>query len=174
MDIYLYLKSKNNDDSVKWCVKRFVKFAIHLFKPMHTCQIPHVIFKSTSQFLQILHQSSVPLDITPLLFWLKHFILWSEEPIKEQFFQIFECLSQNSLNSSCVFWNDKSIPLRILHYCSWPWCITPLYIFKATLFLLWTKVSHQSPNFDKVLRWKFAKFLESFFKPQVSFSSKFA
>ena len=51
---------------------------------------------------------------------------------------------------------------------------TPLLNFKLIQFLLWTKGSHQSPNFvTLVLTWKFAKFL-IFFKTQVSFSSNFA
>ena len=39
-------------------------------------------------------------------------------------------------------------------------------------FVLWTKGSHESTNFDtlKVLWWKLAKFFMSFSKPQVSFS----
>ena len=43
---------------------------------------------------------------------------------------------------------------------------------KLMHFLLWTKKPHQSPNFDtSVFWWKFAKFLMSFSKPQVNFSS---
>ena len=43
-------------------------------------------------------------------------------------------------------------------------------------FLLWTKESHENTNFDtfKWIWWKFAKFLMSFSKPQVSFSWNFA
>ena len=48
-DIYLYLQSRNNGNFVK-TIKSFVKFAINLFQPMHICQIPHVIFESTSHF----------------------------------------------------------------------------------------------------------------------------
>ena len=40
-----------------------------------------------------MHQSSVPSDITPLYFsQLKHYILWSKEPIKEQFFLDFQVI----------------------------------------------------------------------------------
>ena len=40
-------------------------------------------------------------------------------------------------------------------------------------FVLWTKVSHKSTNFDtlKVFRWKIAKFFKSFSQPQVGFFS---
>ena len=53
----------------------------------------------------------------------------------------------------------------------------PSVNFKLIYFLLRTKGPHQSPNFHShfwVLWWKFAKFLISFFKSQVSFSSIFA
>ena len=31
--------------------------------------------------------------------------------------------------SSCQFWNDKSVPLQILHHSSMSWNITRLYLF---------------------------------------------
>ena len=45
---------------------------------------------------------------------------------------------------------------------------------KLIHFLLWIRRSHQSPNyfwFSDVICWKFAKFLKSFLKAQVSFPS---
>ena len=44
-------------------------------------------------------------------------------------FETFECSGQNVSNSLCRFWNDKSIPLRILYPSSVSWKITPLYFF---------------------------------------------
>ena len=58
-------------------------------------QIPHVRFKTKSQFL-------------------------------------FECSCQNLSNSSCKFWNEKSIPLQILYPSLVPWKITPLYFFDSS------------------------------------------
>ena len=58
----------------------------------------------------------------------------AKEPIKEHFFFIFECSSQNLLNSSCLFWSDKSIPLQILRYSSLSWHINPLQILTSYLF----------------------------------------
>ena len=76
--------------------------------------------------------------------------LWEQgAPLK-----ILECSGQNLLNSSCQFWNEKSIPL-----------------FKFLDKMIQSK--SQFWHFQ-ALWWKFAKFLMSFFKPQVSFSSKFA
>ena len=51
------------------------------------------------------YQSWVPSNITSL-----YFLSWSiiyfgqKQPIKVQIFEIFECLGQNLLNSSCQFW----------------------------------------------------------------------
>ena len=48
LDIYLYLKSKNNDNSAK-----HVKILLNLlfiYFSLHICQIPHVTFESTSHF----------------------------------------------------------------------------------------------------------------------------
>ena len=49
-------------------------------------------------------------------------------------FETFKCSGQNSSNSSCQFWNDKSIPLQILHHSSLSWQITPLWILSSYFF----------------------------------------
>ena len=51
-----------------------------------------------------------------------------------QIFEIFECSGQNSSNSSCRFWTDKSIPLQFLHHSSLSWHITPLKILSSYIF----------------------------------------
>ena len=38
------------------------------------------------------------------------------------------------LNSPCQFWNDKSIPLQIMHHSSLLWHITPLWILSSYVF----------------------------------------
>ena len=63
-------------------------------------------------------------------------------------FEIFKCSGQNSSKYSCQSWNDKSIPLPILHRFSLPWQITSLYIVSSYIFWLWTKKFHLSPNFE--------------------------
>ena len=74
-------------------------------------------WKHKSVFLQILHYSSVSWNITPLYFLNSNmFYFVQKEPITVQIFETFECLGQNLSNSSCQFWNDKSIPLQILHH----------------------------------------------------------
>ena len=81
---------------------------------------------------QILYPSSVSWKITPVYFFSSSNIYFAEkERIKTKFFETFKCLGQNSSNSSCQFWNDKSIPLQILHYSSFSWHITPLWILSS-------------------------------------------
>ena len=76
-------------------------------------------WKHRSVFLQILHQYSVPRNITPLYIFSSKIIYFRQkQSIKGQFFEIFECSGQHSSNTSCQFWTDKSISLQfciILH-----------------------------------------------------------
>ena len=78
LEIYLYLKSKNNDDPVKHVLN--VKCAIYLFQPMQICQIPYVNFKtqvnSSPSFVFLF---SVTKDNSSVLFQLKEYILYSKE-----------------------------------------------------------------------------------------------
>ena len=93
-----------------------------------------------SNFASIFSVSS----ITFLYFFqLKHYILLSKEPIKEQIFQIFECSSHNlsifksQISSSSNF---ASFFIVTRHNSSTN--------FKLIDFLFWTKGSHQSPNYE--------------------------
>ena len=49
-------------------------------------------------------------------------------------FETFKCSGQNSSNSSCQFWNDKSISLQILYHFSFSWHISPLWILRWYFF----------------------------------------
>ena len=83
-----------------------------------------------SDFLESLHISSLSWKITPLYFFSSNNIKFAQkEPNKVKIFETSECSSQNLSNSLCQFWNDKSIPLQILHPSSVAWKITPLYFF---------------------------------------------
>ena len=123
-----------------------------------------------------MRQSSVPSDITPLYFSeLKNYILWLKEPIKEQFFLDFWVLESKFVKFliSVLKWQVNSssnfalVFIVMTHNSS--------ANFKVIPFLLWTKGSHQSPSFDTFkCWWKFDKFIKTFFKVQLSFSSKFA
>ena len=80
-----------------------------------------------SSFLQIFHHFSLPRKITPLHFLSSNIIYFGQkEPIKKQVFETCKCSVQNSTNSSCQFWSNKSILLQILHHYSLSWHITPL------------------------------------------------
>ena len=82
--------------------------------------------------LKILYPSSVSLKITPLFFFSLNTVYYAQkEHIKKNIIETFECLSQNFSDYSCQFWNDKSIPLQILHHSSLSWHITPLSILSS-------------------------------------------
>ena len=98
--------------------------------PNSSCHFPN----HKSVFLQILHHPSVSWKITPLYFSSSNIIYFCEkEPIKVQIFETFKCLGQNSSNSSCQFWNIKSV-LEIVHHSSVSWHITPPWILNSYIF----------------------------------------
>ena len=91
-------------------------------------------WKHKSVFLQILHQYSVPSNITPLYFFSSNILYFGQKQlIKVQIFEIFECSGENLPNSSCHFPNHKSVFLQILHHSSVSWKITPLYFFSSNI-----------------------------------------
>ena len=92
-------------------------------------------WKHKSVFLQILHQSSVPSNITPLYFFSSNIIYFGQKQlIKVQIFEIFECSDENLPKPSCHFPNRKEVLLQILHDSSVSWKITPQYLFRSKIF----------------------------------------
>ena len=88
----------------------------------------------------IKHNSSV-------LSLVKHYNFGQNQPIKiYQIFEIFECLGQNLLNSSCQFCNGKSVLFQIFHHSSLTHKSS--LTFKLTHFLLCIKGSNESRNFE--------------------------
>ena len=88
------------------------------------CQISHVNFERTSQFLSkfcIILQS-------PVNFKLTHFLVWIKGSHQCPNFETFEC---SAPNSSCHLPNHKSVFLKILHHSSVSWKITFLYFFSS-------------------------------------------
>ena len=76
--------------------------------PYSSCHFPN----HKSVFLQILHHPSVSWKITPLYFFCSNNIYFAQkDPIKVKTFETFKCSGQILSNSSCQFWNEKSIPL---------------------------------------------------------------
>ena len=85
--------------------------------------------------LQILYPSSVSWKIIPLYFFSSNNIYFAQkEYIKMKIFETFKCSGQNSLNSSCQLWNDKSILFQNLHHSLLSWHITPLWILSSYFF----------------------------------------
>ena len=77
-------------------------------------------WKQKSVFLQNLDQYSVPSNITPLYFFSSNIIYFGQmQPIKVHIFEILKHSDQNSSNSSCQFWTDKST-LQFLYHFSLP------------------------------------------------------
>ena len=58
------------------------------------------------------------------------YTLVEKKPLKWTFLRL-ECSGQNLSNSSCQFWNDKSIPYQIFHHSSVLSKLTPLYLFSS-------------------------------------------
>ena len=123
-----------------------------------------------SIFIAMTHKSSVN-------FKLVHFLLWIKGSDQKCWdFEIFKCSAQNLKNYSCHFPNYKLVFLQILHHSSLSWKITPLYFFSSTnIYTLLKRNSLKCNFFDfPVFGPKFAKFLMSILKQQVSSSPNFA
>ena len=83
----------------------------------------------------------------PLYFFSSNNIYFAQkEPIKVKIFETFEYSGQNLSNSLSQFWNDKSIPLQMLHPSSVSWKITRLYFLPQTIYTLLKR---------SLLKWKF-------------------
>ena len=119
--IYTLLKRR----LIKW------KFLRLLSAQVTICQIPYVNLETSSRFLSnFWYPSSVSRKITPLYFFSSNNIYVAQkETIKVKRFETFECSGQNLSNCLRQFWNDKPIPLQILHPSSVSWKITRLYFF---------------------------------------------
>ena len=105
-----------------------------------------LFFSLWTKIWQILHQSSVPSNITPLwLFSSKIIYFDQKELIKVQILDIFECSGQNLSNSLCQFWNDKSRPSPFLRHSLLSWQITPLQILSSHVFYFRSKNPNKVP-----------------------------
>ena len=94
--------------------------------PNSSCYFPN----RRSVFLQILLHPPVSWNISPLYFFSLNIIYFvQKETIKVQIIETYECSGQNSPNSSCQFWNSKSIPLQIFQQSSLSWRIVILCKF---------------------------------------------
>ena len=105
-------------------------------------------WQQISAFLQILHQPSVPSNITSLYLFSSNIIYFGQKQlIKVRIFEIFKCLGQNLLNSSSQFWSYESILQQILHHSPVSWRITPLYFFRSNIIYF----ARKGPNKFEIL-----------------------
>ena len=123
--------------------------------------------KHKSVSAQILHHSSVITYNYSISFWLKHNTLSTKVAHQSANFYTCHCLHKNSPNSSCHFWDQKSVSLQTLHHSSVSWDVTLLCTFHLKLHMVWTKRAHQSANFQTFD-------CSSCFKSRVNFLSNFA
>ena len=142
------------------------------------CQMPHVNFETHNKSipLWILYHSSVSWKITSLHFFSSDNIYFAQkEPIKVNIFETFKWSGQNLSNSSCLFSNDKLIPLQILYHSSMSWRITPLYFFSSNNIYFAQKEPIKGKNFEtsKYLKSNYVKFLLSILKWQIDSSPNF-
>ena len=99
--------------------------------------------------LEIFYLSSLPSKVTRL-YSLSSGITYfgQKELIKVHMSEIFECSGQNSINLSCQFWTDKSIPLHIFASLFVVMPHNSPVSFEVIKFPLLVKGSHESPNFE--------------------------
>ena len=132
--------------------------------------------KHKSVFLQILHQSSVPSNITPLYFFSSNIIYFGQKSqLKSKFFRFS---SARVKIPQIPHVNFKMTSQFLFNFCIIPHCHdTQLFctFYAHTFSILDKRVPWKSQfRHFPVLWWKFAKVLMSFSNPQVSFSSNFA
>ena len=123
--------------------------------------------KHKSVSAQILHHSSVITYNYSIFFWLKHNTLSTKVAHQSANFYTCHCLHKNSPNSSCHFWDQKSVSLQTLHHSSVSWDVTLLCTLHLKLHMVWTKRADQSANFQTFD-------CRPCFKSRVNFLSNFA
>ena len=101
------------------------------------CQVPHVNFQMTNQFLFkfciILHCRRVMRYNSSVNVKLILFLLWTKGSHQSPNFGTFKCSGENLPNFSCHFSNQKSVFLQILYHSSVSRKITPLYFFRSNI-----------------------------------------
>ena len=122
--------------------------------------------KAKSVFLQILHQYSVPSNITHLYFFSSNMIYFGQKhPIKVQFLEFL--IAQVKIHQIL------HVNFELTSQFLFNFCIT--FSHTHTFLTLGKRMSSKSQFcWDlQELWWKFAKFLMSLLEAQVSFSSNF-
>ena len=128
MGIYLYFKSKNNDDSVKHVETvllylLFIYFSLFVFAKFLMSVLKWQVNSSSNFalfFIVMTHNFSANFKVIP-------FLLWTKRSHQSPNFDTFKCSGENLPNFSCLFSNHWSVFLQNLHNSSVSWKITPLY-----------------------------------------------
>ena len=131
-------------------MKRFVKCSIHLFQPMQICQIPYVIFQSTNQFSFKVFCINLQCHQTQLLctFFSSNIIYFGQRSqLKSKCFGFLSIWVKICQVPHVNFQMTSQFHFKfcIILHCHF---INSSVNFKLIHFLLWTKESQQSPNFD--------------------------
>ena len=84
----------------------------------------------SNSLCQLLNNKSIPLQI----FSSKSIYSAQKEHVKMYNFETYKCSGQNSSNSSCQFWKDRSISLHILQHSSFSWHTAPLWILSSYFY----------------------------------------
>ena len=94
-------------------------------------------WKRNSAFLQMLHQSLVPSNITPssnIVYLVKG------SPLKGISLRFLSVWVKLRLNFSCQFWTGRYIPLQILHHSPVSWKITYLHFSNSKILYISSSV----------------------------------
>ena len=119
-----------------------------LFFSLWNCQIPHVIFESTRQFSFKFCKFSVPSNITPLYLFSTNIIHFGQRrKLNSTFFRFSSARVKICQIPHVKFEMTSQFLFKfcIILQCHDTWLLCN---FKLIYFLLWTKGSHSSPNFE--------------------------
>ena len=110
------------------------------------------------------------------IFYLEHYMLLTKRAHQCTILQTLNALMKFHLITHATLETTKPGLIQIFHYCSVSWKITPLYFVRSNLC---SNFGQKQPIKEKyldflVVGWNLKKFLMSYLKLQVRFSSNFA
>ena len=139
------------------------------------CQIPHVIFESTSHcsFKFCINIQCCQKELFCTFLAQTWYTLVKSSALSANFWG-FECSDDNLPKSLCHFANCKEVFLQILHFSWVSWKVIPHYFFRSKIIYFAPKEPIKVQILETwVPGWKFTKFF-SILKPQIGFCSNFA
>ena len=128
---------------LKWTYLRLLNAQVKI------CQISFANFETISWFLS---KFCIPLQfherqLLCTILAQTIYTLLKMNTLEWKFLRLSSARIKIRLNSLCQFWNDKSIPVQILHHSLLSWHITPLWILRSYVFYLDKRI-HRSHNFE--------------------------